>query len=163
MRAVRPVARATAGTTRYLLFAPLSAASPTFSPGVGGLVKLGLARIIAITLLASIGVRARNGFTVLRFALDDQTRELLTPVYSFALAWNFQPKPEYRADLRAARQPLSLVAGREGEVFQAERFTATLRGAGREIPVTLVPGLGHITLTLDPAGVRASVERLDQG
>ena len=149
--------------SNYLLLSPfLSAASPTFRPGAGGWVRLGLARIIAITLLDGIGVRACNGLTVLRFALDERSRELLTPAYSFALARNFQPHPDYRADLRAAGQPLSLVAGREDEVFHAERFAAALRGAGRDIPVTLVPGLGHVALTLDPAGIRAAVAAVER-
>jgi len=142
----------------YLLLSPfLSAASPTFRPGAGGWVRLGLARIIAITLLDAIGVRACNGLTVFRFALDGEARELLTPAYSFALARNFQPHWDYRADLRAAGQPLSLIAGREDEVFHAERYAAAFQSAGKDIPVTLLPGLGHVALTLDPAAVRAAV------
>ena len=151
----------------YLLLSPfLGAQAPTFRPGAGGWVKVGVPRVIALTILNGFGVRWFNGLTVTRFALDEQAKDLLTPAYSYALAAGFQPWPDYRANIRAAAQPLSVLAGADDEVFHAERFAGVFRAAGKAVPVTLLPGIGHVALTLDPAAVRAAVEqvaRMDPG
>ncbi|MFL5261945.1 MAG: hypothetical protein ACJ79L_06020, partial [Anaeromyxobacteraceae bacterium] len=80
-------------------------------------------------------------------------RERLTPSYSFALAASFQPHADWRGDIRAARQPMEVVVGTEDELFRADRFGEAFAGAGTKVPVTLVPGVGHIGLTLSEAGV----------
>ncbi len=36
-----------------------------------------------------------------------------------------------------------------------------LEAEGKEVPVTLVPGIGHIAVTLDPAAIHAEVSAVD--
>ena len=149
--------------TNYLLLSPLlSRRAPTFRPDSGGWVGIGLPRIIAISLLNAVGVDACNGLPVLAFALDERARATLTPRYSYNLALNFQPWRDYRANIRAMTRPCRLVAGQDDEVFHADRFAAVFQRKGRPVPVTLVPGIGHIALIVAPVAVRAAVDQVRQ-
>lgn len=145
----------------YLLLSPmLTHKAPTFRPGSGGWVKIGLPRIIAISMLNAVGVHLFNGLTVLNFALDDQAKAVLTPHYSYNLAMAFQPQLDYRANIRAMGQPCRLVAGQEDEVFHSDRFAEVFHNEGKEVAVTLVPGVGHIPLILAPAATEAAVAQV---
>ena len=142
----------------YLLLSPfISQDAPTYRPDSGGWVQVGLPRYVAIGVLHTLGITAFDGLPVTRFALNDAARAVLTPQYSFALAQNFRPRADWRASIRAAGQPMRLLAGRDDEAFYADRFASTFQAEGKDVPVTLLPGLGHIALTLDPAAVRAAV------
>jgi alpha-beta hydrolase superfamily lysophospholipase len=149
----------------YLLLSPfISQDAPTYRPGSGGWVSVGLPRYVAIALLDAAGVRAFNHLPVTRFALNEEARRFMTPQYSFALAQNFRPMRDYRSNIRAVRQPLAVLAGRDDELFLAERFEAVFRDEGKNVPVTLLPGIDHVRLTLDPAALQAviaSVRRLN--
>ena len=81
----------------------------------------------------------------------------LTPEYSVALARNFRPQRDYRANIRAVHQPLRVAAGQDDEGFHAERFAGVFRAEGKEGPVTLIPGMGHISVTLEPSAVQAAI------
>ena len=142
----------------YLLLSPfISQDAPTNLPDSGGWVKVGVPRIVAIALLDAIGVRAFNGLPVMKFALAEESKSLLTPQYSYSLAQNFRPERDFKANIRAVGQPVCLVAGRDDEVFSTGRFAEVFKAAGKEIPITLVPGVGHVALTLAPAGTQAAV------
>jgi len=100
---------------------------------------------------------------VLRFGLNEVARGLLTPEYGYALATNFRPEADYMASLRRVGQPTALVAGTADDLFHAEHFEAVVRSAGKDWPVTLLPGVAHIPLTLDAAplaAIVAATERL---
>ena len=111
-------------------------------------------------MLDSVGVRIFNGLPVLRFALDEKAKAVLTPSYSYNLALDFEPRRDYRANIRAMGQPCRLVAGRDDEVFHSDRFAEVFRNEGKDVPVTLVPGVGHIPLILAPAAVQAAVAQV---
>lgn len=144
----------------YLLLSPyLGHDAPTTRPGGGGWVKVGVPRLVAIVLLNRFGIRAANQLPVLRFALDPRVRASLTPWYSFNLMVNFGPPQDLKAGIRAMGPSVRLVAGQADDLFFADRFEAVFREAGRPIPVTLVPGTAHVTLTLAPAAVAAVVEQ----
>ena len=83
---------------------------------------------------------------------------MLTPQYSLCAG------AELPAASRLARQHpqrrasrCALLAGSDDEAFLAERFAEVFKAEGKDVPVTLLPGIGHIALTLDPAAVRAAV------
>ena len=143
---------------RYLLLSPfISQDAPTYRPGSGGWVSIGMPRIVGLSLLDALGVHAFDTLPVTRFALNEQARAMLTPQYSFALAKNFRPRADWRASIRAAGQPMQLLAGADDEAFYAERFAALFQAEGKDLPVRLLPGIGHIALTLDPRAVQAVV------
>ncbi len=149
--------------SHYLLLSPfISQDAPTYRDNGGGWMDLGLPRYIAITLLNAAGIRHFNHFPVIRFALDDVARETLTPAYSYALAQNYRPRPDYQATIRSVHQPLRVVAGQDDELLHAERFSDVFNAAGKDVPVALVPGIDHIGLTLEPKGIQAAVNALRQ-
>ena len=143
---------------RYLLLSPfLHQSSPTELPGNGDWASVGLPRIIALNLLNQVGVTAFNHLSTLRFGLNDRSRKLLTEQYDHALATNFRPHSDYAQDIRQIQQPLRILAGRDDELFNATLFQPTFEKAGHTVPVTLVEGVNHMGLTLDPRALQAVV------
>ena len=146
----------------YLFLSPfLSQDAPTYRPGSGGWVSVGVPRIIALSVLNGFKIHALDNLVVYRFALNDQARTILTPEYSYALATNFRPLRDYPTNLRAMRQPCEVVAGAGDEVFYADRFAEVFRQAGRNVPVELVAGVDHIQLTLSPPALAAEIHAVE--
>lgn len=108
-------------------------------------------------MLNAGGLRAFNDLPVTRFALNEEVKGALTSQYSFALAQNFRPERDYRANIRAVEQPLHVVVGRDDEVFYADQFSGVFKSEGKDVPTTLVPGIGHIPLTLDSSAIQAAI------
>lgn len=146
----------------YLLLSPfLSPDAPNYRPGSGGWVNIGIPRVIALSLLNHVGIRAFNDLPVTSFALNEEAKALLTPEYSFALAANFQPWRDYEANIRAVNQPCAVIAGTSDEAFFTDKLESTFRKLGKSWPVTLLPGIGHIPLTLDPEAINAAVRAVE--
>lgn len=141
---------------RYVLLAPfLHHTAPTNRPNDGGWVSVGLPRIVGLSLLSAAGITAWNDLPVLRFGLNEVARPMLTASYDFTLTQSFRPRDDYQADMRNARRPMRIVAGRNDELFDATKYAAVFEAAGRPVPVTLVDNTGHMGLTLDAAAVQA--------
>jgi non-heme chloroperoxidase len=148
--------------SNYLLLSPfISQDAATSRPSSGGWVSVGVSRIIAISLLDGFGVHAFNDLAVTKFALTEEAKGFLTPQYSFALALNFMPERDYQANIRAVRQPLRVLVGQNDEAFYADRFATVFKTAGKDVPVTLLPGIGHISVTLDPAAIQAVISAVE--
>ena len=144
--------------SNYLLLSPfIGVDAPTSRPNSGGWVNVGVPRIIAIGLLDAIGVHAFDRLPVIKFALDKEAKTFLTAQYSYALSENFGPQRDWRANIRAVHQPLILLAGQADEAFHSERFSALFKAEGKDVQVSLLPGIGHIALTLDPKAIQAAV------
>lgn len=141
---------------RYVLLAPyLRFDAPTARPGNGGWASVGMPRMIGLHLLNAAGMTAWNHLPVINFGLNEAARQLLTPSYSFALATSFGPHHDYLADIRGARGSVHVIAGKDDELFFADRYAEVFAHAGKPVPVTLVPGANHMGLTLDVAAVKA--------
>lgn len=143
---------------RYLLLAPfLSQNAPTYRPDSGGWVRVGIPRIVGLSVLNAFGIHALDHLVVTRFALNKQAQAMLTPAYSHALALNYRPPADWQATIRAARQPMQVLVGAQDEAFDASRFAEAFAAAGRPVPVTVLPGVGHAALTLQPQALQAVV------
>jgi non-heme chloroperoxidase len=143
----------------YLLLAPfLSPDAPTVRPDSGGWASVGLPRIIAIASLNGFGIRVFNSLPVLRFAISENTKAILTPEYSYALTMNFGPQRDYLANIRSMHQPFRVLVGANDEVYYPDRFAEVLRQAGKE--VTVIPGVDHTHLILLPTAFEKSIEAL---
>jgi alpha-beta hydrolase superfamily lysophospholipase len=77
------------------------------------------------------------------------------------LAVNFGPQRDYAANIRAVHRPVAVVAGTADEVFLTDKLAAIFRQQGQPWSVTLLPGIGHIALTLDPRAVQAAVRAVE--
>jgi alpha-beta hydrolase superfamily lysophospholipase len=152
----------------FLLMAPYIhyTAITNRSGAAAAWASVGLPRMVALMLLNRVGVRYFNHLPVLAFAVSDSPKADLVRQYSYALTVSFQPQDDYRAGLRAIARPAELIVGGDDELFFADKYRALLDDAGRsDIPVTVVPATGHITLTLSSAGraaAVAAVQRLAQ-
>ncbi len=144
----------------YLFMSPYVhyKAATARSGDAAGWASVGMPRMVALVMLNAAGVTALNDLEVVDFAVNPNPQAQLTSSYSYALAANFQPRDDYRAGLRAITRPAAVIAGRDDEIFHADKFRQVFDEAGRtDIPVTLVPATGHIALTLSPAGRAAAV------
>ncbi|MFP4904119.1 alpha/beta hydrolase, partial [Paraburkholderia sp. BR14261] len=139
---------------RYVLLAPfLHHKARTTRNEVGGWVSVGIPRLIVLAMLNGLRIRVFNHLPTIAYALAPEVRDELTPQYSFNLMQNFRPHDDYRADIRGARQPVHVLAGADDEVFHASEYAAAFEEAGAHVPVTIVPGVGHIGLTLDATAI----------
>ncbi len=143
----------------YLLLSPfLGPDAPNYRPGSGGWVSVGVPRIVALMALNKVGIRCWNHLPVTRFALSEQARKLLTPEYDFNLAMNFSVHSDYLNDMGNAKGKVSVMAGDSDEAFYTQELKGMVQRAGKDWPVNLLPGIGHMGLTLDKAALKSVVE-----
>ncbi|MCP5287363.1 MAG: alpha/beta fold hydrolase [Burkholderiaceae bacterium] len=150
----------------YLLLSPfLGQDASTHRPDSGGWVRVGVPRLVGLMLLDRLGLwrwlpRALTDLPVTRFALDPAAQARLTPAYGYALATNFRPPADHLGTMRAAKRPVAILVGAQDEAFRAERYADEVARAGQRWPVRVLPGLGHIPMTLDAGAHAAIVETL---
>jgi len=142
----------------YLLLSPyLGPTAANYRPNSGGWVRVVIPRLIALSILNGFHISALNHLTVLNFALNDEAKSLLTPSYSFNLASNFQPERDYQQNIRNVQRPCTVIAGANDEAFQTDQLEPELRRLGISWPVTILPGIGHIPLTLEQDAIATAV------
>jgi pimeloyl-ACP methyl ester carboxylesterase len=115
-----------------------------------------LPRIIAIVILGKFGIHAFDHLPTLAFAIAPGNPGGLTGIYSFLLMQAFGTS-DYAADLRNAGSPVTVLVGAKDELFLADQFAPTVHAIRPEVPVVVVPELGHIQMTTDPRAVPAIV------
>jgi hypothetical protein len=54
-----------------------------------------------------------------------------------------------------------VLVGQNDEVSYADRFAAVFKAAGKDVPVTILPGIDHISLTLDPVAIQAAIAAVE--
>jgi pimeloyl-ACP methyl ester carboxylesterase len=83
--------------------------------------------------------------------------ESTTATYLFWLQQNFQPRSDYRADIRAIKKPAQVFVGGQDELFLPEKFVEVFDRVRNDIPVTIVPGMGHSDTITQPEPIAAVV------
>lgn len=142
---------------RAVLIAPmLGVRAPTVKDSVSAWVKVDLPRIIGLTILDRLGIRAFEDLPVLAFAIAPGNPGDLTPVYSYRLMTAFGTT-DYAADLRNAHPRLIVLVGEKDELFYADRFAATVNAIRPDAQVKVLPELNHIEMTTDPRATTAIV------
>jgi non-heme chloroperoxidase len=137
---------------RFIMISPaLPPGSPTIRPDTGGWVSVAKPRIIVIALLNRLGVGWFNGLPIVAFATSPKAPNL-TSVYSFRLAVDFGAPRDYLAAVGREKKPIALLVGGSDELFFPERFAPLFKPARPDLPVTIVPGIGHIGMTVAPQG-----------
>jgi len=147
----------------YLLLAPfVHHEAPNARPDSGGWVSVGLPRIAGLAGLNRLGIDQFNHLPVLRFAISDRANAQVTPFYNYDLAFNFRGPEQYPQGLQSLGQPMAVVAGAADEIFVSEALKDIFSASPVEVPVTLVPELDHVGLTVDPAGHTAAAAALER-
>jgi pimeloyl-ACP methyl ester carboxylesterase len=146
---------------RYLLLAPfLRHDAPTTGPNNGNWAKANIPRIIGLSLLGPIGEKWLGHLPVLAFAIDPKTVEHQTAIYSYRLWSNFGPHYNYKADMKAAKQPITVLVGKDDELFYPQKYLPVFAGSQPYAEIIIVPKVGHITLTSERAGMAAIAEQV---
>jgi alpha-beta hydrolase superfamily lysophospholipase len=142
---------------RTVLLAPmLGRQAPTVPRSVYTWARPYVPRIIALSILDRLGIRAFEHLPVLAFAIPPDNPSGLTGAYSFRL-WRAFGTRDYIADLRTAPRPIAVIVGEKDQLFPAGLFAPTLHAIRPDVPVTVIPDLDHIELTTDPRAVPAII------
>jgi non-heme chloroperoxidase len=145
-----------------ILLAPyLGPDAPPVKPAGGGWVNVGVPRLIALTILDRLGIRALAGLPVIAFAIDPSAASRLTPNYSFRLMINFAPHRDWQRDIASTRGSLVVLVGADDQLFHVDRFAPTFAGAPNG-KVKIVPGSDHMGITGDEAALSAIVSHAQQ-
>jgi non-heme chloroperoxidase len=140
---------------RFIMISPaLPPGSPTIRPDTGGWVSVAKPRIIVLAMLNRLGIEWFNGLPIVAFATSPKAPNL-TGVYSFRLAVDFGAPHDYLAALGRSKKLAALLVGGSDELFFPDRFAPLLRSARADLPITIVPGIGHIGMTVTPQGIAA--------
>jgi alpha-beta hydrolase superfamily lysophospholipase len=142
---------------RAVLISPmLGPRAPTARSLANAWAQPFLPRIIALVILSRLGIHAFDHLPTLAFAIAPGNPGGLTGIYSFLLMQSFGTS-DYAADFRNASAPVTVLVGANDELFLADQFAPTIHAVRPEVPVVVVPELGHIRMTIDPRPVPAIV------
>lgn len=138
-----------------VLLAPfLHHSAPTTRKNSGGWATVNLRRMIGLSILNTLRVRALNHLPVIRFAmpavvLDGPLGAMATVEYSYRLNTSFAPRSDWQGDL-AALPPFLLVAGTADEAFVADGYRAVMEAETKAGQYLLVEGVGHLGIVDAP-------------
>ncbi len=141
---------------RFIMISPaLPPGTPTIRPNTGGWVSVAKPRIVVLAILNRLGIDWFNGLPVVAFATSPKAPNL-TSVYSFRLAVDFgAPREGYLTALGRSSKPAAVLVGGSDELFYPDRFAPLFQATRPDLPVTIVPGVGHIGMTVTPEGIAA--------
>jgi pimeloyl-ACP methyl ester carboxylesterase len=70
---------------------------------------------------------------------------------------SFQPHNDFRADIRSVSKPMWVFVGENDQLFLPEKFQEVFDAERKDIPVTILPGLGHSDMATSVKAIRAVV------
>ncbi|MCW1932725.1 alpha/beta hydrolase [Pararhodobacter zhoushanensis] len=149
---------------RAVLLAPfVQYDAPTARPESGGWARVMTRRIIGLTMLNAVRIRALNALPVIQFrfpssVLDGPQGQTATRAYSYRLNASFAPRRNWQADV-AALPPFLLIAGAQDEAFRAEAYEPTFRAITERGRYTLT-GASHLSVVDDPETAQRIVDFL---
>ena len=113
-------------------------------------------RIIGLTIINSLGVHIWDGLPVLGFPVPTDL-DAVTCTYSWRLLQNFGAHTDYLADIRRVDRPMRVFVGRSDELLDAEKLRIEFQTQRQDVPVIILPGLGHSDMVTRPEAIRAIV------
>lgn len=118
-------------------------------------------RIIGLLILNAIGVHCFDGLTVIAFAVPPNVSSV-TGAYSWRMLQSFQPHDDFMADIRSISRPMIVFVGEADQLFYPQEFKPVFDSARSDIPVTILPGLGHSDMVTNPVAIQAVVSALQE-
>ncbi|MDF1854333.1 alpha/beta fold hydrolase [Pseudooceanicola sp.] len=149
-----------------VLMAPfLQYDAPVTRPNSGGWAHVLTRRIIGLSMLNAVRIRALNHLTIIEFNMPEAARNgpqghLATLAYSYRMNTSYGPRRDYKADI-AALPDFVLIAGAEDEAFVADGYEPLMSEVTDKGHYLLVPGTGHLDIVDHPATAQAIAEVLD--
>jgi pimeloyl-ACP methyl ester carboxylesterase len=127
--------------------------APTARPGSGGWARVLTRRVIGLTMLNAVGIRALNHLPVIQFrfpaaVLDGPQGATATRAYSYRLNTGFAPRRDWGADI-AALPAFLLLVGDHDEAFVPEAYEPTFRAHSDRGTYAMVP-TGHLDVVDAP-------------
>ncbi len=118
--------------------------------------SVSIKRIVGLSIFNSFGIHHFDGLPVLAFPVPTDI-EATTATYSFRMEENFEPRADYKADIQAIKKPAQVFVGGRDELFLPEKFAEVFNHGRKDIPVTIVPGMGHSDMITKPEPISAVV------
>ncbi|MGR3649117.1 MAG: alpha/beta hydrolase [Shimia sp.] len=138
-----------------VLMAPfLKHDAPVTRPNSGGWARPMTRRIVGLSMLNMVGIRALDHLVMIEFAMpkdvvDGPTGHQATLAYSWRLNQSFAPRAAYLEDV-AALPEFVLIAGSKDESFVAEGYEPLMSGVTGKGHYHLVEGVGHLDIVDAP-------------
>ncbi|WP_101067991.1 alpha/beta hydrolase [Roseovarius salinarum] len=138
-----------------ILLAPfLQHDAPTTRANAGGWAHPLTRRIVGLSMLNMVGIRALDHLTAIQFAmpravLDGPLGHTATTAYSWRLNRAYAPRRDFLADV-AALPPFLLIAGARDESFRAEAYEPLMSGATDAGRYHVLAGVGHLDVVDAP-------------
>jgi pimeloyl-ACP methyl ester carboxylesterase len=143
---------------QYIVLAPyLRHDAPTIRPRNGGWVNASVSRIIGLTILHRLGIEWFSGLPVLAFAIPQDLTDILTGSYSYRLFANYRPHDDYLEDFRRSSVPITVLVGKEDELFYADQYEPALTPVKQQVRIIVIPNVGHMAIVSDPVALDALV------
>jgi len=149
-----------------VLLAPfLKYNAPTTRPNSGGWARPLTRRIIGLSMLNAVGIRALNHLSVIEFnfpaaVLDGPLGHLATQSYSYRLNASYAPRSDYLKDI-SALPPFALIVGAEDEAFIAEAYAPVMQAQSDKGSYLIVPDQGHLSIVDAPQTAAAIRDMLN--
>lgn len=141
---------------RFVLLAPyLGHRAPTvrLTDAAKGWAAADVPRIIAVSVLARLGLDWPQALPVLAFATGPGAKKFVTDQYTFRLMTSYAAPDDWEGAFRRAKAPIDVIAGADDELMDAEAFGRVLTPLG--VRVTLIPGIDHMGVCWRPEAVKA--------
>jgi alpha-beta hydrolase superfamily lysophospholipase len=131
---------------RVVLLAPyLGYDAPSSRPNAGGWARPDIPRILALSLLRTIGVDCCSSLPVLAFATAPNSQSILTSVYSYRLMRGYATN-DYRGDFAKASTPIAIFAGGDDELMDSDRYAEAIKGFESKATLHTIPGTNHMAI-----------------
>ena len=150
---------------KAVLLAPyLKYDAPTMRPNSGGWTKPLTRRIIGLSMLNHVGIKAFNNLHVMQFTmpkvvLEGPLGQSATTSYSYRLNTGFEPRLDYLRDVEQL-PPYLLIAGKQDEAFVAAGYEPLMKPVNKNGRFHLVEGVGHLDIVDDKETIRLMREFL---
>lgn len=140
----------------YLALAPLIAPGSVMDrPSQGGWTTVSVPRIVVLTILNSFSISAFDHMTVLAMAVPETDNNMRPRSYSHALLASANLPRKWEPAVAAIKAPTRILIGSDDELFRAETYPTELGRVNSAIPVTLLPGIGHMGIVYEPKALEA--------
>ena len=83
--------------------------------------------------------------------------EAATRTYWWRMYRNFGAGDDYLADIRRTVRPMRVFVGGSDELLDAQKLKSEFQSQRSDVPVSIIPGMGHSDMVTHPAAIRAVV------